>query len=78
MVGTKEGRGLLKDRYWDNLKKTATEDPVGLALDILTLISGGAGAVAKVSNVASKGARLANLSKTASKLGRVANKTSAF
>ena len=34
-----EGHQALKQRYWDQIQKTATEDPVGLASDILTVIS---------------------------------------
>ena len=33
------GHQALKQRYWDQIQKTATEDPVGLASDILTVIS---------------------------------------
>ena len=34
-----EGHQALKQRYWDQIQKTATEDPIGLASDILTVIS---------------------------------------
>lgn len=69
---------MLKNRYWDDLKKTATEDPVGLASDFLTLVAGGAGAVSKVSNISSKAAKLGKLSNTASKLSSVATKAGDF
>nr|DAR74493.1 MAG TPA: hypothetical protein [Caudoviricetes sp.] len=29
----------MKQRYWDQIQKTATEDPVGLASDFLALLS---------------------------------------
>ena len=68
LVMTPEWRQAVIDRYgsieW--LKKTMTEDPVGLASDALTLVQWWA-------NIASKWAKIAWMTDTASKLGNISN-----
>lgn len=64
-------KGFLKQRYgsWENLQKTATEDPVGFALDILSVPTLGAtlvGRTAQVANIVSKVA--SPITKTAGKI----------
>ena len=70
LVWTKEGHNVLWDRYgWiEQLSKTMTEDPVWLASDILTIVSGGAGIAwkwARIAWFADTWARLSKFSKTA-------------
>lgn len=75
---TKEGHNMLKDRYWTNIQKTATEDPIGLASDLLTLVAGGAGALSKGASMGAKGAQLANMGKTAGGLSKVSGNLGKF
>lgn len=53
-----------KQRYggWENIKHTIAEDPAGMMLDASTVL-GGAGAVAKASNLAKLGAGLSTASR---------------
>lgn len=68
LVMTPEWRQAVIDRYgsieW--LKQTMTEDPVGLASDVLTLVQGWAG-------IASKWAKIAWMADTASTLWNISN-----
>lgn len=66
LVATDDGREALKDRYWTNLQKTAAEDPIGLASDLLTLVSGGAGIASKTASLSAKVAGKAKMGKLAS------------
>lgn len=75
---TKEGHNMLKDRYWTNIQKTATEDPVGLASDLLTLVAWGAGVLSKGASMGAKGAQLANMGKTAGSLSKVSGNLGKF
>lgn len=60
--------GYLKDRYGgtEQLQRTATNDPLGIGLDILTGITGGAG-------LASKASKIAGASKAANVLDKVSD-----
>ena len=64
ILGTEEGRELLKQRYGENLDQTMNDDPVGLASDILAIIQAGAG-------IGAKGASLIGKAETASKLAGI-------
>lgn len=64
ILGTEEGRELLKQRYGENLDQTMNDDPVGLASDILAIIQAGAG-------IGAKGASLVGKAETASKLAGI-------
>lgn len=64
ILGTEEGRELLKQRYGENLAQTMNDDPVGLASDILAIIQAGAG-------IGAKGASLIGKAETASKLAGI-------
>lgn len=64
ILGTEEGRELLKQRYGENLAQTMNDDPVGLASDILAIIQAGAG-------IGAKGASLVGKAETASKLAGI-------
>lgn len=64
ILGTEEGRNLLKQRYGENLAQTMNDDPVGLASDILAIIQAGAG-------IGAKGASLVGKAETASKLAGI-------
>jgi len=68
LVMTPEWRQAVIDRYWsiEWLKQTMTEDPVGLASDALTLVQWWAW-------LASKWAKVAWMTDTASKLGNISN-----
>lgn len=63
---------MYKDRYGgiENIKKTAYEDPVGVALDA-SMVLGGAGAGLKGVGSLAKSSRLAKAGQIASKVGRV-------
>lgn len=78
LVFTEEGHDMLKDRYWTNIQKTATEDPIGLASDLLTLVAGGAGALSKGASLGVKGAQMANMGKTAGTLSRASGTLGKF
>lgn len=64
ILGSEEGRELLKQRYGENLDQTMNDDPVGLASDILAIIQAGAG-------IGAKGASLIGKAETASKLAGI-------
>ena len=64
ILGSEEGRELLKQRYGENLAQTMNDDPVGLASDILAIIQAGAG-------IGAKGASLIGKAETASKLAGI-------
>ena len=64
ILGSEEGRELLKQRYGENLDQTMNDDPVGLASDILAIIQAGAG-------IGAKGASLVGKAETASKLAGI-------
>lgn len=64
ILGSEEGRELLKQRYGENLAQTMNDDPVGLASDILAIIQAGAG-------IGAKGASLIGKTETASKLAGI-------
>lgn len=70
MLLTEEGRGAMKDRYWNNLDKTIEEDPIGTASDALTVAELGAKGV-------SGGLKVSGLTKNA-KIWAVSQKVADF
>lgn len=66
LLTTEEWRQLVIDRYWTNFQQTLEEDPIGLASDVLSVVGMWWGALAK-------GAKLAGLESTASKIGKFAS-----
>lgn len=82
LVMTPEGRQALGDRYGSigAFEKSMTEDPVGVASDILSVIQLGTKGASKGFDVTSKGFKSAgkletanNLAKTAAKLSNISN-----
>jgi len=69
---------FYKDRYggWENIKKTAYEDPVGLALDA-SVVLGGGGAALKGLGAVSKSSKLVKAGQIASKVGKFVDPLSA-
>lgn len=59
-----------KQRYggWENIKQSFKTDPVGVAMDVASVVSGGAGLLQK----GAKAAKLSNIAKTAGNVERVA------
>lgn len=66
----------FKDRYGslDNLKKTAIEDPAGVAADISVLFTGGGSALTKVGEL-SKVAEISKAANTLTKIGQATEPT---
>lgn len=60
----------MKERYggWDNLKRTAENDPVGILSDVAGIATGGGALAAKTAG------KVASVANTASSTGRVADK----
>lgn len=63
-----------KNRYGKDLGETLYNDPVGVLSDLSALIGGGAGALKLGTNIATKGAKVVDLSSDLAKLGRTGSK----
>lgn len=78
-------KGALAERYGglDKLQRTATNDPVGFATDVLSIIDAGAGAFGKTAEVNNALGKVADvvtapIEKAASAGGNIATKTTNF
>lgn len=78
LLGTSEGRDIIKQRYgsWDWILNTLEKDPVWLASDVLTIVQWGASIAGTAGKLWATGAKLAGKASTASKLANFWTKAS--
>ena len=78
LLGTSEGRDIIKQRYgsWDWILNTLEKDPVWLASDVLTIVQWWASIAGTAGKLWATGAKLAGKASTASKLASFWTKAS--